>query len=305
MKCLPVIIPTLNRFEHLKNCIESLSRCKYADDTDLIIGLDFPPNEKYKKGYSKIKEYIPKITGFKKIIVFERDSNYGAIRNSRELTIYAKQNYEGWIYTEDDNVFSKNFLEFINSSIETFWNDDSILSISGYLNNNQYNDSADYILTHDYSAWGTAHWTHKFIPTDERKAKMILFSTLKSWRLFIKYPACLKMLKDMYLKKTIYGDTIKTATNILNKKKQIRPAISLVRNMGHDGSGLHCGENDHGFSSQVISTNESYLISSNSINAMMPWNKMFFQGFTCNKARAVISIIMIWIRYIRFRIQSK
>lgn len=305
MRCLPIIIPTLNRFEHLKNCIESLSRCKYANETDLIIGLDFPPNTEYEEGYLKIKKYIPKISGFKKVIVFERESNYGAVLNSQELTIYAKQNYDGWIYTEDDNVFSPSFLEFINSSIETFWNDNNVLSISGFLNRNQYNESADYILTEDYSAWGTAIWTHKFEPTNECKAKMILFSTVKSWKIFIKYPACLKMLIDMYLKRTIYGDTIKTAVNILNNEKQIRPAISMVRNMGHDGSGLHCGENDNGFSTQAISTSNSYQINSNSIKAYMPWNKQFFQGFTCNRARAIVSIIMIWIRYVKFRIQSK
>ena len=33
----PVVIPTLNRFEHLRNCIESLKRCSGADQTEVII----------------------------------------------------------------------------------------------------------------------------------------------------------------------------------------------------------------------------------------------------------------------------
>lgn len=45
MTYYPVIIPTLNRFEHFKNCVESLANCTYAPETELIIGLDFPPAE--------------------------------------------------------------------------------------------------------------------------------------------------------------------------------------------------------------------------------------------------------------------
>lgn len=39
----PVIIPTLNRYVHLKRCVDSLAKCTHAPDTELIIGLDYPP----------------------------------------------------------------------------------------------------------------------------------------------------------------------------------------------------------------------------------------------------------------------
>ena len=43
----PVLIPTLNRYEHLKQCLESLSKCSLAEHTEVYIALDFPPSEKY------------------------------------------------------------------------------------------------------------------------------------------------------------------------------------------------------------------------------------------------------------------
>ncbi len=46
----PVLIPTLNRYEHFKRCLESLELCTGADKTDVYVGLDFPPSEKYHKG---------------------------------------------------------------------------------------------------------------------------------------------------------------------------------------------------------------------------------------------------------------
>ena len=39
----PVIIPTMNRYGHLKNLIDSLAKNKFASDTELYIGFDYPP----------------------------------------------------------------------------------------------------------------------------------------------------------------------------------------------------------------------------------------------------------------------
>lgn len=39
----PVVIPTLNRYDHFKACLESLEKCK----TDVYVVLDFSPSEEY------------------------------------------------------------------------------------------------------------------------------------------------------------------------------------------------------------------------------------------------------------------
>ena len=57
-KYAPVYIPTLNRYEHFKRCLESLERCTDADKTDVYVGLDYPPSEKYVAGWKKIDEYL-------------------------------------------------------------------------------------------------------------------------------------------------------------------------------------------------------------------------------------------------------
>ena len=43
----PVLIPTLNRYEHFKRCLESLERCTWAEKTDVYVALDFPPSDKF------------------------------------------------------------------------------------------------------------------------------------------------------------------------------------------------------------------------------------------------------------------
>ena len=49
----PVIIPTLNRYEHFRKCLESLEACTGAEKTDVYVALDFPPSEKYVEGWKK------------------------------------------------------------------------------------------------------------------------------------------------------------------------------------------------------------------------------------------------------------
>lgn len=161
MKCYPVLIPTLNRYGHLRNCITSLSECSHSDETDLIIGLDYPPSKNYEEGYKKIKEYLKTITGFRSVKVFERAINYGAVKNIRELIDYARENYEAYIVSEDDNVFAHTFLEFMNSALERWRDDERIISVCGYTHEHSYDKTVDYILSYDNCAWGTGCWSKK------------------------------------------------------------------------------------------------------------------------------------------------
>ena len=54
----PVLIPTLNRFNHFKSCLDSLRKCTYSDQTDLFIALDYPLKENHFEGYYKILNYL-------------------------------------------------------------------------------------------------------------------------------------------------------------------------------------------------------------------------------------------------------
>ena len=73
----PVIIPTLCRYDHFKQCIESLSKCTLANKTEIYVGLDYPVKEEHWDGYKKIKSYLDSVgnMGFKKLIVIEREHN--------------------------------------------------------------------------------------------------------------------------------------------------------------------------------------------------------------------------------------
>ena len=96
----PVLIPTLNRYDHFRRCVESLSKCTHADKTDLHIALDYPANDSHWDGYNKIKEYLNEVSGFKSVNIIQRDQNYGSIQNIKDAREQVFQRYDRIILSE-------------------------------------------------------------------------------------------------------------------------------------------------------------------------------------------------------------
>lgn len=252
----PVIIPTLNRYVHFRRCVESLARNTYADQTELIIGLDFPPAEKYVEGYRQIKDYLPTITGFKKVTVFERTENWGPVRNNQDLIDYVFVSYDAVIATEDDNEFSPCFLDYMKKMLNHYRDDMRIATVSAYLPTLFAVPSASGLLfSQETNAWGYGCWRDKYANADERTntVKRMLGSWRASFHSFFVYPACFRMAVKMASRGKYWGDVVRTQCNIVNGTFQVRPAMSLVRNWGNDGSGVNC-KVDKSITQQPISS---------------------------------------------------
>lgn len=241
----PVLIPTLNRYAHLKRCVESLSRCTHADKTELIIGLDYPPSEKYFEGWESICEYVSKINGFKKVTILKREENFGAVKNLDNLREYASTKYDCFIMTEDDNEFSPNFLDYINKGLEKYKDNPNIFAICGYnypVDMSTY--SYDYYFSHNFAAWGYGSWFNKL----EKVFKLIkkdnyIINFYKKYPFKYYFKNHLRLMElsarigdgflgDMYITSYLHGSNVFT----------VFPKISLVRNWGHDGTGINCGK---------------------------------------------------------------
>ena len=72
--------------------------------------------------------------------------------------------------SEDDNVFSPNFLEYVNKGLELFKNDKSVFAIVGYNNSfeckhDENNHFAQYSM---FQAWGYGIWENRFVEAREK-----------------------------------------------------------------------------------------------------------------------------------------
>ncbi|GAB6142750.1 glycosyltransferase family A protein [Desulfocicer niacini] len=242
----PVLIPTLNRYEHFKRCVESLSACTHADKTDLYVALDYPLSESHWDGYKKSKAYLQDIKGFNSVNIIGRQKNFGAQENIYDARKSIFEKYDRMILSEDDNEFSPNFLEYINKGLEKFENWQNVYSICGYNYPIKMPSSYtyNYYFHREFSAWGNGIWKSKFqIPRLNPKK-------LKEFILDGKNVRELNRLSGRHYYNTLtsirtntprIGDFSVFINNIIYDRYCVFPSVSKVRNHGHDGSGIHCG----------------------------------------------------------------
>lgn len=265
MTFYPIIITTLNRYQHFKACVESLASCTHADKTELVIGLDHPPSEKYIEGWKLIKNYVHVITGFKKVIVIEHEHNLGPLGNMEYLRDYVSERYDAWIESEDDNVFSPCFLDYMDKCLKMYKDDESLLAVCGYMNPVTFpiaaSKKASILRMQDYMAWGIGVWKRArkhlsdFMPAHYMRYVCSHRNILRQMKPY---------LRDLF--QLIFWTKDKPELDIqcdftiacycrINNKYVIAPSFSLVRNMGYDGSGVNCGSlDDDCFARQPISS---------------------------------------------------
>lgn len=305
----PVVIPTLNRYDHLKQCVESLAACTCADKTDLFIGLDYPPSEKYVNGWESLKKYVKEIKGFKSVTILERKVNYGAAKNTDELIKYISQKYDTFIYTEDDNVFSPCFLDFINKGLEKYRDDEDVVSISGYFENENFNvcvpkNNSVIKVRGSFNGWGFGSWCNKY--------QNLCNSVVEDYRNFI-FSKKIYILKLFYRKemfKRLYFwldnknldrpcDITFSVSNYLNDKIVIYPTKPIVKNMGYDGTGENCGLliNDYHSKRQICSDKEYDLSDSSTKKSIKKitkqWNKVLEKLYLSRDEKQEITLILL------------
>ena len=261
MKYAPVCIPTLNRYEHLRKCLESLSRCTGADQTEVYVALDYPPIDKWDKyapGWERNKEFLHSCgnMGFKKLHVIERAENYGIWFNPAGkptnmqalLDEYIRGNYDCWIMTEDDNVFAPAFLEYMNKGYELFKDDPKVVCISGYrfYFPIKYDKNTFFRQVVDYVPWGCMHvGLHKFPYLDyhwfrKNYSLKVLYRLWRRFGLGSVYGYISKLPKSGNIHPI--DNHLWTYMQIM-EFEQITPVKNLVQNIGLDGTGAtfrHC-----------------------------------------------------------------
>lgn len=252
----PVMIPTLCRDTHFIRCIESLKRNKYAKCTDLYIGLDYPAKDSHIPGYQKICAYLDKgIEGFLSVTILRHTENKGSSENSRLLREKIFETHDRYIFSEDDNEFSPNYLEYMNKCLMAYQHDDTVLAVTGFNYPIDIAKFAGNVYTNNiyFAAFGYGIWKDKWEQLNQEITPKLLHSAYKNshfMKTFRKQGAnqyC-NFVKGMlgYTNDLFQNDTLRIIDlscgiyMLITGKRMIFPVISKVRNWGYDGSGQNC-----------------------------------------------------------------
>ena len=243
-----ILIGVYDRLAHLKSCVESLLGNREAIFSDLFIAIDYPQKSQDAEKISLVIDYCKKINGFRSVKLIIREINYGPQKNYLDAMDKIFEKYPSLIVLEDDNVVTSNFLEYMNGALEFYKEDNRIFSVCGFsfpINLPQsFND--DCYLWTGFNGYGAGYWRSKY---DTSYLKLNNFDEFlsdkeKVSKFFNLANHILPILFDGLRKGTVYGDAALCYNFLINKKYQLYPALSKVRNIGYDGSGGNCGSVD-------------------------------------------------------------
>lgn len=247
----PIIIGTLNRFEHFKRCVESLQRCEMADKTEIYISVDYPFKKEHEAGHKKIVDYLKRnpLAGFKETHVFYQGENLGVSNNYNFLIEKLPDYVEWFISFEDDNEFSAGFLKFLNTSVEIFKNDSDFYGVCAYsrLKNIDkqcwyksveltYGNAQSKILRRNLISEINEIYNRRLSMKELFKIYKGRSSYVENYADYLIHDSSVYYNADGKIRNIDYTVGLCVA---LTDKYVVQPTISYVRNYGCDGSGVN------------------------------------------------------------------
>lgn len=315
MNLAPVIIPTLNRYDHLKACLESLEKCTWAEDTEVFVALDYPLNENHWEGYRKILGFLNDFQSsckFKKFHIIKRPYNFGIGVNGNLETLQEEimQKYDSVIVSEDDNIFSPAFLVFINKALERYEKDKSIIAICGYKHYYKIKKSDNNIYRQniDFSAWGYGIWRDRYqelkgIDYKWYRKKMSLKNLFKLYKdnggnRALEFIDFTLFKSQKYL---ISDNSISVVMGLTNRDV-IMPTQTCVINKGIDGSGEHFKNKAH---QDLLSNHQEKLYSKPTYEIKGDPSLHYEFNNRSHKNNSYERLSLIKFLYLSFRMTSK
>lgn len=237
----PIALFTYNRPEHTRRTIEALQKNIYAEQSVLYIFSDGSACEQAAKDVARVREYIRSVKGFKEVAVIERKENWGLAKNIIDGVSTIVERHGKIVVLEDDILTSRYFLKFMNDALELYKDEEQVMQISGY--SYPIDDLPELFFLSCGDCWGWATWK-------------------ESWRLFERNPEKLvsEFSEEEIMKFNFNGSfqfwrqvidncegriytwaIFFSAAIFKNHGLTLFHGKSLVKNIGLDGSGVHCG----------------------------------------------------------------
>lgn len=246
MKLAPIALFVYNRLEHTQKTINALKNNKLSCESELFIYSDAAKYKKNQKEVKEVRSYIKEISGFKKVHCIERDVNFGLAKSIIDGVTYIINKFGSIIVLEDDHVTSTNFLKFMNLSLNYFENNKRIWHVSGWNYPIQSKELNDIYIWQRMECWGWATWKDRWVNFDKNPYRLLnTYSENDINKLNLDGCHDVWWQVKANKKNKINTWAIFWLTTIYeNNGLCVNPVQTLVKNIGIDGTGVHCDETD-------------------------------------------------------------
>ncbi|MCK9607885.1 MAG: hypothetical protein M0R33_15690 [Methylomonas sp.] len=255
MNLAPIVLFVYNRPEHTRKTVESLKSNELAEYSDLIIYSDGPIDEHVFLSVNAVRDYLKTVVGFNSVVIIEREFNIGLAANIIDGVTTVVNKYGKVIVLEDDIITSPVFLTFMNRALAFYENESRVWHISGWNYPINPDGLGDTFLLRIMNCWGWASWADRWVKYEKSPQKLIIeFSSQQRSQFDLDDSGVFwSQIVDNAKGKIDTWAIFWYATIFRHNGLCLNPAHTFIRNIGHDGSGIHCTDSK---SSQCMNLSE-------------------------------------------------
>ena len=239
----PIVLFVYNRPILTQQTLLALSECMLAEESDLFIFCDGPKGAANSSSVAAVETLVRSVTGFRSLNVITRPRNLGLANSIIQGVTQVCSLYGKVIVLEDDIIVSRFFLQYMNDALNLYADDEDVASIHGYWYPIEEQLPETFFLR-GASCWGWATWWRAWREFESDGTKLL--GELQLRKIGYSFDldgakAYTKMLKHQISGRNDSWAIRWHASTFLNNRLQLSPNVSLVKNIGFDGSGVHSG----------------------------------------------------------------
>ena len=264
MKLAPIVLFVYKRPGHAKQTLESLGNNVLADQSELYIYADGPKSDATPEDIQNInstKQVIREKQWCKTVTIFESKNNKGLANSIIAGVTDIVNKYGKIIVIEEDVLLSPYFLKFMNDALETYKNNQKVLSIGSwnYFITSQKITKNFFLRYPDSIAWGTFDRAWKLFEEDG----IVLLNKLKKNKKLLKYlntDGAMPYFEEMLCKQIdhkIDSWAIRwTGTAALHQMLTFFPRSTLSKHIGF-GEGASHEDSDNDYNKHLVLADKS------------------------------------------------
>ena len=245
MNYAPIGLFVYNRPWHTQQTVEALLKNQIASDSDLYVFSDEVKRSVDEQNVLAVRKYIRNIMGFRNITIIERTVNLGLANSIINGVTEIIRKHGRIIILEDDIVPNSGFLKYMNDALNLYNGEPRVGCIHAWnynLDLKDHKESTFFLKGADCWGWGTWERAWKeFNPNGKE-----LLNTIQKKDLGFEFNRrnthdFVKMLKDQIAGKNDSWAIRWHASLVIKNMYCLHPTQPIVKNIGFDDSGVHCG----------------------------------------------------------------
>jgi hypothetical protein len=254
----PICLFTYNRLSNTQDTVSALQNNFLAQSSDLFIFSDGGKDENSWNQVLAVRGYIHTLKGFKSVSIIESSMNQGLATSIISGVTQIVEKYGKVIVLEDDLITSRNFLDFMNQSLDFYENESKVLSISGYSFSHKCNENYSFDVNFGYraSSWGWGIWKDRWDKVDwEVKSYNEFKSSLIKRILFNRGGSDLSHMLDKQMSGKLNSWAIRFCYHqFINQMVDVYPVESKVTNIGFGSNSTNTKKSVFRFKNKLDST---------------------------------------------------